>query len=313
MATLAERAAAAQARLAPKAEQHDANASSSAPVKLSKALQAEADYEGPVERVELDGLAVLKILQHASESTISTNAAGFLFGLSLGSRLSISNSFPLPANHLLPGHITTIANVNSSAVNSSDEKIKAAKVVSEREREVDNAFKNAKTFIGNYAPRAKELNLDSEVAGGYFVAKDGMDLLKEGVLVDILVRLHFGSGSGTGASSQPLAAIGGAAAGQTAKYRASSRTGRRSIAVVYGKSNCSGAGANLAQVRAVIQMPRRSRLRRWGSKRTVFRRASYPSLNLADNDSTTRLSLRQGFHRQTCLFLSQSASPLLPS
>lgn len=233
MATLAERAAAAQARLAPKTEQRDANASSSAPVKLSKALQAEADYDGPVDRVELDGLAVLKILQHASGSSISTNAAGFLFGLSLGSRLSISNSFPLPANHLLPTHITTIANVNSSAMNSSDEKIKAAKVVSEREKEVDNAFKSAKTFIGNYAPRAKELNLDSEVVGGYFVAKDGMDLLKEGILVDILIRFQFGSASGSGAAGQPLGALAGA--GQTAKYRASSKGGKRGVAIVYGK------------------------------------------------------------------------------
>jgi hypothetical protein len=235
MATLAERAAAAQARLAPKAEQRDGDSSSSAPVKLSKALQAEADYEGPVERVELDGLAVLKILQHASSSTISTNAAGFLFGLSLGSRLSISNSFPLPTNHLLPSNITTIANVNSSAVNSSDEKVKAAKVVSEREKEVDTAFRNAKNFVGNYAPRAKELNLDHEVVGGYFVAKDGMDLLKEGVLVDILIRFQFGVGAGSGASTQPSSIAGSAAAGQTAKYRASSRGGKRGVAVVYGK------------------------------------------------------------------------------
>ena len=234
MATLAERAAAAQARLAPKTEQRDASASSSAPVKLSKALQAEADYEGPVERVELDGLAVLKILQHASSSTISTNAAGFLFGLSLGSRLSISNSFPLPGNHLLPSNITTIANVTSSAVNSSDEKVKAAKVVSEREKEVDNAFRNAKNFIGNYAPRAKELNLDNEVVGGYFVAKDGMDLLKEGVLVDILIRLQYG-GVATGTSTQSSSAAGSAAVGQTSKYRATARGGKKGVAVVYGK------------------------------------------------------------------------------
>ena len=255
-ATLAERAAAAQARLAPKIEQRESSSTTSAPVKLSKALQAEADYDGPIERVEVDGLAVLKILQHASSlnntvSLASTSAvgasaagnggaAGFLFGLGLGDRLSISNTFPLPANHLLPNIITTLSNVNlSSSQQNADERSKASKVASEREKEVDSAYRNARNFVAGYIPRARELNLDDEVVGGYFVTKDGMHLLKEGVLVDILIRYQFGIGAGHGAASAPpiisLGTTEKKSAAQTAKYRNQIRSNRRGVAIVYGR------------------------------------------------------------------------------
>lgn len=235
MATLAERAALAEARRQPKAEQRDTSAAPSAPIKLSKALQAEADYEGPIECIELDGLAVLKILQHASSSNISTNAAGFVFGMALGPALTISNSFALPANHLVPSNITTVSNISSSSATNADERTKSAKVASEREKEVDNAYRNAKNFIGNYLPRAKELNLDTEVVGGYFVAKDGMDLLKEGVLIDILIRYQFGLGTGGGAAGPGTKAVTGPiSSGEQSRYKAMTRLNRRGIAIVYG-------------------------------------------------------------------------------
>lgn len=249
MATLAERAALAQARSQPKAEQRDAGAAASAPIKLSKALQAEADYEGPIERIEVDGLAVLKIVQHASNASISANASGFLFGMALGPRLSISNSFALPPNHLVPASITTVSNISSSSATNSDERTKAAKVASEREKEVDNAYKNAKNFIGSYIPRAKELNLDTEIVGGYFIAKDGMDLLKEGVLVDILVRYQFGLGTGGGAAAPGAKVATGPLAGDANKYRSMTRQNRRAIALVYGELRllpfCCWTSANL--------------------------------------------------------------------
>ncbi|KAK9900266.1 hypothetical protein P389DRAFT_165487 [Cystobasidium minutum MCA 4210] len=245
MATLAERAALAQARSQPKAEQRDQSSAPSAPIKLSKALQAEADYEGPIERIEVDGLAVLKILQHASSASISTNASGFLFGMALGPRLSVSNSFALPPNHLVPSNITTVSNVSSSSATNSDERTKAAKVASEREKEVDNAYRNAKNFIGSYVPRAKELNLDTEIVGGYFVAKDGMDLLKEGVLVDILVRYQFGLGTSGGAAA-PGAKVGTAPlAGDANKYKSMTRLNRRGIALVYDASSSTASALSL--------------------------------------------------------------------
>lgn len=239
MATLAERAALAQARSQPKAEQRDQNTAPSAPIKLSKALQAEADYEGPIERIEVDGLAVLKILQHASSANISTNASGFLFGMALGPRLSVSNSFALPPNHLVPSNITTVSNVSSSSATNSDERTKAAKVASEREKEVDNAYRNAKNFIGSYLPRAKELNLDTEIVGGYFVAKDGMDLLKEGVLVDILVRYQFGLGTSGGAAAPGAKVASAPLGGDGNKYKSMTRLNRRGIALVYGECSYS--------------------------------------------------------------------------
>lgn len=258
MATLAERAAAAQARLQPKAESREDRSTPSAPVKLSKALQAEADYDGPIERVELDGLAVLKILQHASGQLNSaalgassssasltnnaSNAAGFLFGLSLGDRLSISNAFAVPQGSLLPSHITTLANVSQNSATTADERSKAAKVASSRESEVEGAFSNAQKFISAYLPRAKELNLDNEVVGGYFITRDGADLLKEGILVDVLVRLQFGAGSSS-ASSAP-SGVGGSAASRAAaapaKIRPTGRGNRRAVAVVYGESRLTG-------------------------------------------------------------------------
>lgn len=259
MATLAERAAAAQARSQPKAEQRSEQSTPSAPVKLSKALQADADYDGPVERVELDGLAVLKILQHASgqltpspsgsvlgsAATTSSqplqSAAGFLFGLPLGDRLSVSNAFALPSGHLLPNSITTLSNISLSSATNADARGKATKVASEREKEVDNAYRNAKNFVGSYLPRAKELNLDNEIVGGYFVSRDGMDLLKEGVLVDILVRYQFGVGSGSKATaSAPPTSIaqssGNRSSSGLAKYKPTTRLNRRAVAIVYGKS-----------------------------------------------------------------------------
>lgn len=235
MATLAERAALAQARSQPKAEQREQGNASSAPIKLSKALQAEADYEGPIERIEVDGLAVLKILQHASSANVSTNASGFLFGMALGPRLSVSNSFALPPNHLVPSNITTVSNISSSSATNSDERTKAAKVASEREKEVDNAYKNAKNLIGSYLPRAKELNLDNDVVGGYFVTKDGMDLLKEGVLVDILVRYQFGLGTGGGAAAAGTKPATGRMAGDANKYSGMTRLNKKGIALVYGE------------------------------------------------------------------------------
>ena len=242
--------------MAPKTEQRESTNTSSAPVKLSKALQAEADYDGPIERIEVDGLALLKILQHASSLNTSVNlgsssavgasaaggnsGAGFLFGLVLGDRLSISNTFSLPPNHLLPNNITTLSNVNlSSSQQNADEKSKASKVASEREKEIDSAYRNARNFVAGYVPRVKELNLDDEVVGGYFIAKDGMDLLKEGVLIDILIRYQFGIGAAHGgASAAPIASVGTSdkrSTAQTAKYKNQIRSNRRGIAIVYGK------------------------------------------------------------------------------
>lgn len=267
MATLAERAAAAQARLAPKTSEQESASGEKKPVKLSKAWQALADYEGAIESVEVDGLAVLKMLQHASGlSSTSTgsgsgsvgtttnvaaagSASGYLFGLALGPKLSIANTFPLPSNHLLPSTITTLSNINLSSASaaSNDEKAKVAKVASEREKEIDNAYRNAKNFVGQYLPRAKEVNLDSEIVGGYFVTKDGMDLLKEGVLVDILIRYQFGIGAGHGgaaaaASAQQQAATAAASSGDkkagasTTKFKASAKLNKRGVAIVYGQS-----------------------------------------------------------------------------
>lgn len=253
MATLAERAAAAQARLAPKAEQREAANAAAAPVKLNKSLQAAADYDGPVEKVELDGLAVLKILQHASGAISgpagsiaaaprgpALNAAGFVYGMQLGPQLSISNAFALPPNHLLPNNITSFSNVSISSSANADERTKAAKVAAEREKEVDAAYRNAKNFAGTFAPRAKELNLDSDIVGGYFVARDGMDLLREGVLVDILIRYQFGIGSGAGgASASGASGMASSAdkrpAGANAKFKDASRLKKRGIAIVYGE------------------------------------------------------------------------------
>lgn len=235
MATLAERAALAQARSQPKAEQRDSGNVSSAPIKLSKALQAEADYDGPIERIEVDGLAVLKILQHAGSANITTNTSGFLFGMALGPRLSVSNAFALPPNHLVPSNITTVSNISSSSATNSDERTKAAKVASEREKEVDNAYRNAKNLIGSYIPRAKELNLDTDLVGGYFVTKDGMDLLKEGVLVDILVRYQFGLGTSGGVAAPGAKPATGPMAGDANKYKGMTRSNKKGIALVYGE------------------------------------------------------------------------------
>ncbi|KAG2023411.1 translation initiation factor 3 subunit 3 [Coprinopsis cinerea AmutBmut pab1-1] len=63
------------------------------PSSMAKVIDIEAEI--PLNVVQLDGMAVTKIIKHAREAP-STTAHGLLLGLDLDGVLEISNSFPLP-------------------------------------------------------------------------------------------------------------------------------------------------------------------------------------------------------------------------
>ncbi|KAI0313727.1 hypothetical protein OF83DRAFT_505287 [Amylostereum chailletii] len=87
-AALAASLPAPQAASGPAAPTHDA-----IPASMSKLIDVEAEI--PLSTVQLDGMAVSKIIQHSSNSQYS-NIHGLLLGLDLDGVLEVSNSFPLP-------------------------------------------------------------------------------------------------------------------------------------------------------------------------------------------------------------------------
>ncbi|GBE78208.1 Eukaryotic translation initiation factor 3 subunit H [Sparassis crispa] len=87
-AALAASLPAPQAAPAPFAPTYEA-----IPASMSKAIDIEAEI--PLQSVQLDGMAVSKIVKHSREAQGST-AHGLLLGLDFDGTLEISNSFPLP-------------------------------------------------------------------------------------------------------------------------------------------------------------------------------------------------------------------------
>ncbi|KAI0274637.1 hypothetical protein BC834DRAFT_849016 [Gloeopeniophorella convolvens] len=88
-AALAASLPAPQAASAPSAPVHEP-----IPASMSKLVDIEAEI--PISFVQLEGLAVSKIIKHSSESHSSVH--GLLLGLDLDGTLEVTNSFPLPHN-----------------------------------------------------------------------------------------------------------------------------------------------------------------------------------------------------------------------
>lgn len=65
------------------------------PASMTKVIDVEAEI--PIERVQLDGMVVMKIMKHARDASSGT-ATGLLLGLDLDGTLEVSNSFALPTH-----------------------------------------------------------------------------------------------------------------------------------------------------------------------------------------------------------------------
>lgn len=71
-------------------------AADSAPMSFAAAMEKKTDTS-PLRNVQLDGLAVLKILKHCKESMPSL-VTGQLLGLDIGQTLEVTDCFPFPVS-----------------------------------------------------------------------------------------------------------------------------------------------------------------------------------------------------------------------
>jgi len=69
-------------------------ASEGGPMNFAAAMEKKTD-SSPLRNVQLDGLAVLKILKHCKESMPSL-VTGQLLGLDIGQTLEVTDCFPFP-------------------------------------------------------------------------------------------------------------------------------------------------------------------------------------------------------------------------
>ena len=67
-----------------------------APMSFAAAMEKKTD-SSPLRNVQLDGLAVLKILKHCKESMPSL-VTGQLLGLDIGQTLEVTDCFPFPVS-----------------------------------------------------------------------------------------------------------------------------------------------------------------------------------------------------------------------
>lgn len=73
-------------------------AADGAPMSFAAAMEKKTD-SSPLRNVQLDGLAVLKILKHCKESMPSL-VTGQLLGLDIGQTLEVTDCFPFPVSLL---------------------------------------------------------------------------------------------------------------------------------------------------------------------------------------------------------------------
>ena len=71
-------------------------AADGAPMSFAAAMEKKTD-SSPLRNVQLDGLAVLKILKHCKESMPSL-VTGQLLGLDIGQTLEVTDCFPFPVS-----------------------------------------------------------------------------------------------------------------------------------------------------------------------------------------------------------------------
>jgi hypothetical protein len=244
MTTVAARLAAANARAASPAPQ--SKEVSPAP----RAKPVHVAEEGELESVVVDGLvrflslffvspflpppfswllthayiqAVLKIIRHCSTSSLNPPPAGQLLGLATTGVLDISDSFPLPPNHLFPPHI------------SEEQRDKESRdLYRKREDSYETAYANAVSYTAQVLPRMAELNSDATngVVGFYTGVKDGVVVGQNGALVEALVRYQLGSEG----AQQQQAGAGKLKPGQ--RFLGDRRAPGKGVALVYGSISC---------------------------------------------------------------------------
>jgi translation initiation factor 3 subunit H len=168
---------------------------------------------------------VLKIIRHCSTSTLNPPPAGQLLGLATTGVLDVSDSFPLPVNHIFPPHI--------SEDQSRDKDSRDNNTPRRREESFDTAYANAASYTAQVLPRMAELNSDAlnGVVGFYTGVRDGVIVGQGGGLVDALVRYQLGSEAlqhqNVAAGGKPRTAARLASAGDR-------RPAGKGVALVYG-------------------------------------------------------------------------------
>ncbi|GAA5867005.1 hypothetical protein JCM3774_003753 [Rhodotorula dairenensis] len=152
--------------------------------------------ETRVQRVRVDGLALMKIIKHSREAhtvnpappntsnaTVTfTPAVGQLFGLDSEGTLEVSNAFGLPAG--------TFAGPPTEAKDES------------------KGVKAAAKYTAQLVSRMTDVNADASVVGFYTSTNNGQ-VLATGGFVEALVGAQLsGGGVGSGAKTQPVARPG---------------------------------------------------------------------------------------------------------
>ncbi|KWU43759.1 hypothetical protein RHOSPDRAFT_29552 [Rhodotorula sp. JG-1b] len=152
--------------------------------------------ETRVQRVRVDGLALMKIIKHSREAhtvnpappntsnaTVTfTPAVGQLFGIDAEGTLEVSNAFGLPAG--------TFAGPPTDA------------------KEESKGVKAAAKYTAQLVNRMTDVNADASVVGFYTSTNNGQ-VLATGGFVEALVGAQLsGGGVGSGAKTQPVARPG---------------------------------------------------------------------------------------------------------
>jgi translation initiation factor 3 subunit H len=170
---------------------------------------------------------VLKIVRHCSTSTLNPPPAGQLLGLATTGILDVSDSFPLPANHIFPPHI--------SEDQQRDKDSRDVNSPRRREEAFDTAYANAVSYTAQVLPRMAELNSDAlnGVVGFYTGVRDGVVVGQSGGLVDALIRYQLGSDALQHHHAAPGGKLRTAAKLAAAGDR---RPAGKGVALVYGSS-----------------------------------------------------------------------------
>ncbi|GJN90016.1 hypothetical protein Rhopal_003011-T1 [Rhodotorula paludigena] len=193
--------------------------------------------ETPVDRVRVDGLALMKIIKHSREAHVvipappnTSNATvtfqpavGQLFGIDSEGTLEISNSFGLPAGTF------------SGPPTGSTEESKGVKA--------------AAKYTASMVSRMADVNADASVVGFYTSTNNGQ-ILATGGFIEALVGAQLsGGGVGSGQKAQPVARPGLGPRTQTQLASGEANKSGKGIALVYDIASATQGAVGLKAYR----------------------------------------------------------------
>lgn len=207
---------------------------------LSSKQRAKIDQglqETRVERVRVDGLALMKIIKHSREAhtvipappntsnaTVTfVPAVGQLFGIDSNGTLEVSNSFGLPAG--------TFSGPPTSA---NDE---------------NKGVKGAAKYTTQMVSRMADVNADAAVVGFYTSTNNGQVLATGGFIEALVGAQLSGQGVGSGVKAQPAARAGLGARPQAQLASGEANKAAKGIALVYDIASATQGAVGLKAYR----------------------------------------------------------------